>query len=397
MEHQKTNNHLSPNTLTYQPSYWECNSFLQQPDLLIIGSGIVGLSAAISAREKAPSANILILERGTLPIGASTRNAGFACFGSLTELLDDLENGSEEEVYSLVEQRWRGLQQLRQRVGDIKLDYQSHGGYELFRPDEKQLYEQCLDRLPELNKALASRLGEPEIFSVADPLIADFGFGHTAHLLKNRLEGQIDTGQMMASLLRIAYQADIRILNGVEVVSLDEDASGVRVRTAAGWEVKARQVLIATNGFARQLIPDVEVQPARNQVLITRPLKQLPFRGAFHYDKGYCYFRNIHNRIMLGGARNLNPIGETTDTFGTTQEIQQALTDMLQQVIAPGLQPEVDYWWSGIMGVGARKAPIVKKYSEKTVIAVRLGGMGVAIGSEVGAAGAEMIINGQGG
>ena len=59
-------------------SYWEQQSFTSY-DYVIIGSGIVGLSTAIELKEKFPGATVLILERGLLPTGASSRNAGFAC------------------------------------------------------------------------------------------------------------------------------------------------------------------------------------------------------------------------------------------------------------------------------------------------------------------------------
>ena len=72
-------------------SYWELNQYFKTYDLIVIGSGIVGLSTAISFLEKRKNATVLILERGVLPSGASTKNAGFACFGSPSELLNDIK------------------------------------------------------------------------------------------------------------------------------------------------------------------------------------------------------------------------------------------------------------------------------------------------------------------
>ena len=73
-------------------SYWELQSFLQRYPVAVLGSGIVGLSAAIQIKTERPELPVLVLERGALPTGASTRNAGFACFGSLSELLDDRQH-----------------------------------------------------------------------------------------------------------------------------------------------------------------------------------------------------------------------------------------------------------------------------------------------------------------
>ncbi|MEI7508538.1 MAG: FAD-dependent oxidoreductase, partial [Flavobacterium sp.] len=71
-----------------QLSYWEIKNWFSQVDFTIVGSGIVGLHCALNIRERFPASKILILEKGILPQGASTKNAGFACFGSLSEIMD---------------------------------------------------------------------------------------------------------------------------------------------------------------------------------------------------------------------------------------------------------------------------------------------------------------------
>ena len=126
-------------------SFWEKDFFLNY-DYIVIGGGIVGLSTAVSLKEMAPKSRVLVIERGTFPTGASTKNAGFACFGSLTEILHDLTTMSPEEVVELVKLRWDGLQLLRSRLGDENIDYQNLGGYELL--SEKELT--ALDRIEEV-------------------------------------------------------------------------------------------------------------------------------------------------------------------------------------------------------------------------------------------------------
>ncbi len=79
-------------------SYWEIKNWFSNVDFTIVGSGIVGLHCALNLRERFPNSKILILEKGILPQGASTKNAGFTCFGSLSEIIDDLKTHSEEEV-----------------------------------------------------------------------------------------------------------------------------------------------------------------------------------------------------------------------------------------------------------------------------------------------------------
>ena len=113
-------------------SYWENKTWLSNIDFVIVGSGIVGLNCALELRSKHPKSKIVVLEKGLFPQGASTKNAGFACFGSLSEILKDLESHTESDVLELVSQRHKGLQLLRSTLGDNALSYQQLGGYELF-------------------------------------------------------------------------------------------------------------------------------------------------------------------------------------------------------------------------------------------------------------------------
>jgi gamma-glutamylputrescine oxidase len=372
-------------------SYWEQATFLQKADLIIVGSGIVGLSAAISWKEKHPEHLVVVLERGVLPWGASTRNAGFACFGSLTELIADLDHHTEEEVIALLEQRYHGLQKLRRLLGDRRMGYQELGGYELFRAEEETIYEACLGQMDRFNQIVKDIGIHSEVFQQADKRINGFGLRQVQHLIWNAAEGQIHTGKMMEALLQLARSKGVQIYNGLEVTEMEDGGAGVRLRSANGWLWKADTVLVANNGFATQLFPDLHVLPARNQVLITEPIPRLAIKGTFHYQQGYFYFRNIDNRILLGGGRHLDPEGEQTAEFGETPQIQEALLRLLREVILPDATPAIAQRWSGILGVGDQKRPIIQLYSENIGVAVRLGGMGVAIGTEIGSRAAQMM------
>ena len=148
-------------------------------------------------------------------------------------------------------------------------------------------------------------------------------------------------------------------------------------------EIFVKKVCIATNGFAKQFLTE-EIAPARAQVLITEPIHNLQIKGTFHLDKGYYYFRNIDNRILLGGGRNLDFITEKTTSLGLTELVQNRLEELLATTILPNTPFKIAQRWSGIMGVGTQKNPIVKEVTSNIYCGVRLGGMGVAIGSSIG-------------
>lgn len=360
-------------------SYWEQQTWLSAIDYTIVGSGIVGLNCALRLREKFPKARILILEKGMLPQGASTKNAGFACFGSLSEILDDLTSHSEEEVLALIKQRINGLKLLRETLGDTVLDYQELGGYELFTHQDEALYEHCLQYIEKINALLYPLFNAP-VYSTKENR---FGFQQIQKkYIYNAFEGQIDTGKMMEGLLNVVLSKDIKIINGVRVTHFEEKADHIEVMTDA-FTFQTHQLLIATNGFASQLGLQ-EVKPARAQVLITKPIADLKIEGTFHLDKGYYYFRNINSRILFGGGRNLDFEAEETTDLGQTAIVQNELERLLREVILPDISFEIDSRWSGIMGVGSQKKPILKSVSNRIHTGVRLGGMGVAIGSQVG-------------
>jgi glycine/D-amino acid oxidase-like deaminating enzyme len=148
-------------------------------------------------------------------------------------------------------------------------------------------------------------------------------------------------------------------------------------------EIKTSKLLFATNGFSKDFFTE-DVKPARAQVLVTKPIKNLHIQGTFHLDEGYYYFRNIDNRILFGGGRNLDFQTEETTAFGQTEIVQNKLEEILRTVILPNTPFEIDQRWSGIMGVGHQKKAIVKQQSNHVYCGIRLGGMGVAIGSIVG-------------
>jgi len=84
---------------------------------------------------------------------------------------------------------------------------------------------------------------------------------------------------------------------------------------------------------------------------------------------------------------------ERTDEFGANELIRNALVELLHTVVCPGKQVEVDRWWTGILGLGPVKKPIIERVSPNVVVSVRLSGMGVAIGTLVGQEGAELVLD----
>lgn len=372
-------------------SFWEQQSFTTY-DFAIIGSGIVGLSTAISLKQTFPKASVIILERGLIPAGASTKNAGFACFGSLTELLEDLKGMPENEMLALVTERYSGLQLLRNRLGDEAMDYKNYGGYELI--GEKQL--PALEKIGYINKLLKPHFKEP-VFIEHKEKLALFGFGGSYKtMIYNPFEGQIDTGLMMKNLLKKARALDVQVMTGAEVEEISDNPDSVKllIKNQPNYsiELTAKKVGCCTNAFTKKLLPDAELEPGRGLVLVTKPVDHLKFKGVFHIENGFYYFRNYKNRVIFGGGRNLDFETENSTAFEINKNILAHLKLELKNTILPHNQFEVDTCWTGIMAFGPTKQPILQSISARLFTGVRLGGMGVAMGSKLGERLANMML-----
>jgi glycine/D-amino acid oxidase-like deaminating enzyme len=366
-------------------SLWEKETFFAPQDVVIVGSGFAGLWSALFLKKKHPKAKVTLLDRGLIPTGASTRNAGFACFGSLTELVHDAETMGLDKMLALVEMRFRGLEIIHKQFSPRKFDYDPCGGYELFigaggLPSEK------LDHyISYLNSLLKSITGSKKTFRREDEKIAAFGFGNTAHLVKNTFEGSLHSGKLVQVLLRKVQAMGVQVFNGIAVTGFEPTAEGIGVITSA-VRFSTKQLLLCTNAFANELLPEANITPARGQVVVTSPIENLRWKGTFHFDEGYYYFRNVGNRVLLGGARNKDFDGEQTTSFETSETIQAELERFLREVILPNHKDtfSIEHRWSGIMGMGTEKLPIVKEVQPRVFCALGMGGIGVAIAPVIG-------------
>lgn len=359
-------------------SLWEKESFYAPADVIIIGCGFVGLWSAYYLKKKNPKLSITIIERGTIPSGASTRNAGFACFGSVTELIKDASMMGEDQMLWLVEMRYRGISKIRKTFKNSQTDYEKSGGYEIIPTVDDRMNE--LEwQVKWLNSKLHPLLEEKKVFRFCDEKIGKFGFSEVGRMISNELEGTLHPGKLCQSLLQLVQEKGVTVLSGLEVERYEEENSGVKVFTKNGIELSAGQLLICTNGFSTNLMPDLDIKPARGQILVTSEVPSLKVKGAFHYNEGYYYFRNIGKRLLIGGARNIATEQETTTEMAITENIQETLEQFVATHILPGVYFEITDRWSGIMGMGPEKMPVIRKLSSNVFCAVRMSGIGVAL------------------
>jgi gamma-glutamylputrescine oxidase len=433
---------------TTQLSVWEKESFFAPADIIIAGSGLVGLWSAYYLKKAHPSISITIVDRGIIPTGASTRNAGFACFGSLTELVADAAKMGEDKMLELVEMRYRGIKRIAKIFSDKETGFERFGGYELItdnhsatgtpssinipspgsgdsssvdthpqradspqsgdsseksdpaetgNPSESNQFALGMDinqlrsHIDWLNRRLKKIVKEQKTFRLQHDKLAEFGFAGIQHLIENKAEAQLHSGKLCQALLRLVQSMGVNVLNNIEIKSFEKVNGHLLLQTDQPFSLTANQLLVCTNAFARQLLPQLDIEPARGQVLVTSPIDNLPFKGTFHFEEGFYYFRDLGDRVLLGGARNKAFAEETTTDMTISDTIQQELERFLREVVLPGRPFTIEHRWSGIMGMGSEKIPIIRQINDQVFCAVRMSGMGVALAPMIGEKIAEMM------
>ena len=366
-------------------SYFSYRPLENNYDFVVVGAGFTGLSAVYHLAKRHPRAKIALIDRHLPPLGASTRNAGFACIGTVGEFIADIQLEQPECVWDRMHERWQGLTLLRSILGDQVIGYESLGGHELFTEQEE--FERVSAYLASCNTALKQRTGLDQWYNLTRIN------GYNA--IQMPREGQLQPAMAWSGFAHLCEQMGIHLAWGRKLVDMTEKMDGVSLTVEEGAKGSYQQfhsssVILATNAFSKSIDRDISVSPGRGLVLLTKALDSQPWQGTFHAQQGYIYFRNVGtDRLLLGGARHVDFSGETTTQFGVNTEIKAFLLKYMKEILV--IDPsEVEFEWSGIMGFTPDKNPVIRtELSGNIALAVGLSGMGVALSAELGRKAAE--------
>ena len=359
-------------------SVWEKETFYAPQDIIIVGAGLMGLWSALELIQRDPSLHITILERNPTPLGASTRNAGFACFGSPTELLHNAETLGTDAMLSVVEMRYKGIEKIKQHFTNDEIDFDPCGGYECINKGYKH-WDVLDDKIHWLNDSLKGIAGRENIFQQKNEMMATLGLRDFDALIENKTEAALHSGKFVQALTQKVRSAGVTILYGIEVTQWEKAALQINLQTNQQITLITKQVLFSTNAFTNTLIPELAIRPARGQVIVTTPIPGLAMKGTFHYDEGFYYWRNLGNRILIGGARNAAFEEEETTDLSGSENIKKALEAFLQKHLDPSYQYQTELHWSGIMAFTPDKKPFVGQVGDNVFAAIACNGIGVSL------------------
>jgi len=357
-------------------SIWEKETFHSPQDIIIVGAGLMGLWTALELKQRRPSLRITILERNHTPSGASTRNAGFACFGSPTELIRNSEIMGTDAMLQLVLLRYKGIEKIRRYFADETIGFDPCGGYECINASYRH-WKELDEKIHWLNGLLNGITGSENIFTKAPSLLHTPGLAHFDAVYANPTEAGLHSGQLVQALTTKVQAAGVPILFGCPVNSWEQAADGVTVRSDER-SFRAQQLLFCSNAFTQALVPELDIRPARGQVIVTSPIAGLAWKGTFHFDEGFYYWRNLGNRVLLGGARNKAIEEEATTDLAGSLPVRTALESFMKDLL-PGHTYTIDHYWSGIMAFTEDGRPLVKAVRPNVWVSVACNGMGVAL------------------
>ncbi|MFJ7496423.1 NAD(P)/FAD-dependent oxidoreductase [Streptomyces sp. NPDC097727] len=274
-------------------------------DLLVVGGGYTGLWTALVAKERDPSADVVLVEADEAGGAASGRNGGF-CESSLTH---GLHNGLQRwpEEIGLLERLGReNLQAMEDTVDrhGIDCDWERTGSIVV----ATEPYQ--LDGLAEEAEAAARYGGKPVLLD-ADTVRAEIDSPTFLGGLWNKDDvAMVNPARLAWGLKRACLDVGVRVYEHTPATSLDEHGAVITVRTSYG-RITARRVALATNAYPSLLRRHRPYTvPVYDYALMTEPLTEAQLaavgwarrQGFADSANQFHYVRlSADNRILWGG------------------------------------------------------------------------------------------------
>lgn len=390
---------LRSDTLLNQISYYEASVVRDAPqpaldqtvqaDVVVVGGGFAGLSAAIELADR--GLRVVVLEAERVGFGASGRNGGQAIVGYASGQepfesqlgLDDARRAWHMSI--------EAIDLIKERIQRFGIDCDWVPGY-LYVADSPRKARQLLGDL----EAQASRYGFTCDIATGDEVPRLIGSGRYHAAAYENTSGHLHPLKYALGLARAARSLGVQVFEGTAARTLDHTPQGVSITTARGG-VNARFAVLAGNCMLPEVSPQLarplhsRIMPVGTYIVGTSPLdpalcrRLIPSNGAV-CDNNFVldYFRFSADRRMLFGGR----VSYTTMTPPRLKEV------MRQRMVAifPELSDaEVDHVWGGFVDISMNRAPDFGRLSPQVYYLQGFSGHGVALTGLAGRLVAEAI------
>jgi glycine/D-amino acid oxidase-like deaminating enzyme len=322
------------------PFWWEAapvgpvpvQPLAQRLDVAIVGAGYTGLAAGLAlARAGRSVAAFDAIDPGE---GASSRNGGITS-GTIRPGFADIARRFGEKTAFAIEAEGKTAREFLYdfiRTEGMDCDFQLTG---VFRGAIGYDQYELMARSAE---ALAKRLG---IASYAVPHAEQRGYIGTDFYRGGTVRmdiGGLHPAKFHAELLRLAVGAGVTVHGRTQVTTIDRDGAEFRVVTKAGT-VRARQVLVCTNGYTDGAVPFLRrrLVPVRSRIIATEELptnvmaRLMPRRMMIGENRqlGFYYRPSPDGRRILLGGRDSSRVG---DPAAPTLRLRSGLVELFPEL-----------------------------------------------------------------
>ncbi len=334
-------------------------------DVVIVGAGLSGLSAAYHTLVAMPNARVVVLESKSIGHGASTRNSGMLTPGvgqNLAAIVNRYGEEKARQMYITSLDAVRYAEDLADREGlefGLRMTGQlivARGWAGRERLNRQALLMEHLDlpcRRPDdaqLSRRLSISLDAP-------------GRGPAA--LQMPVAGVLDPGQLVRSLAAAVQRRGGIVIENVRVA--DTTKSGVLL--ANGTTVRAKKVVVATNGYDLALSQQKgRIVPLHLRMILTRPLsaaeqQELGWQhreGVIDSRRVFNYFRMTDDKRLLlgGGLPRYQWRGCTRDLQTNHPDVVRLHADMKK--LFPSLSAVArESTWTGVIAYSRDTLPFI--------------------------------------
>ncbi len=316
-------------------------------DVAIVGSGYTGLTAA---RVLAKAGNsVVVMDQFEIGWGASSRNGGMATPG----LKQDIFKIHKKYGMDYAREFWKSsvdaIDLLEQIIIEEKIDCDWSRKGHIALSCKQSHYDELLEYAAWIKK----EMGHKKTIVPREEIRSEIGTDSYFGGLSDESSGGLQPAKYVYGLARAVIGLGVRLFSDTRVEKINKNGDGHELITSKG-DMKAKEVIIATNGYTDMLVPELKPQifSVGSYIIVTEPLPQdlqdtlSPKRRMFYDSKWFInYFRLTPDGRMLWGGRN---------DLSTDLDLHESATILSQQVykVFPELNDyEFTHTWTGKLGI----------------------------------------------
>jgi len=356
-------------------------------DIVIIGGGFTGLSAAYNLNKRFPDRKIVLLEGACCGYGASGRNGGF-CDAAVPGFSDYVKKEGPEKGRKAFDATLFGINQIKELGIEhgVDCEFEETGRIEAAVSDEQA---NALDH--ELEKYRS--LGLEATLLQGKDLQAEIKSPRYVAGLKSPYGGHLNPVKLARGMKTVVEKAGVEVREQT-VANRVTPGKTIRVETEMG-EISAPTLVLGLNGYSHKLgFFNNRVLPLCSYVVATEPLSQTQWEAiGWQNRQGIADTRLIFDyqrptkdgRIVIGGGDYPYYANDALSS-GNNKTVIKALTDSLFTTFPQLKGLGISHAWGGTMGFTLDFTPSVGMLGDNNNIyyGVAYNGEGVAFGQTAG-------------